>query len=220
MQDRYGTTVSLALILTTTALSLVILHLAPDGAMVPVHFSRDWEADKFVRPHTGVVIWTGLQLGIWALMYTLPLLSRSGEGFRESRTVYDAAWVTLTALLCTVQIAAMEEAIGIKIAKISLVNVMMGFFLVVVGNGLGKIRPNELIGIRTPWTKASVRVWNRTHRTSAPIFILVGALLIASGFGILGIPSGSGFRIGCILISAALSCGLSWLYWRSEQKKS
>lgn len=220
MQDRYGPTVSLALILTTATLSLVILRLAPDGAMVPVHFSRNWEADKFVRPHTGVVIWAGLQLGVWALMYGLPLLRRAGEGFWESRTVYDAAWVTLTTLLCAVQIAAMEDALGVKIALSSVVNVMLGVLLVVVGNGLGKIRPNELVGIRTPWTKGSVRVWNRTHRTSAPIFILVGALLIASGFGMLGIPVGSGFRIGCILIAAALSCGLSWLYSRSEQKNS
>jgi uncharacterized membrane protein len=36
--------------------------------------------------------------------------------------------------------------------------------LILMGNPMGKVRRNFFIGIRTPWTLASERVWYATHR--------------------------------------------------------
>lgn len=220
MPDRYGPFVSFAVILTTLAISLGILCVAPSNATVPVHFHRGWIPDPFVSPVEGVIIWIGLQLGLWVLMYGLPSLRRADEGFQASVSVYDTTWITVTAMLGILAIASMEQALGIRIAIGSLTDIMMGGFLIIVGNGLGKLRPNTLVGIRTPWTKSSVRVWDRTHRASGPVFILAGVVLVAAGNGMFGIPVGSYFRAGCIIVTALFSIGLSWFYWHSEQKQT
>lgn len=154
----------------------------------------------------------------------LAVLPRSGvwtaehSGFQASVRVYDQAWITLTALLCALTVGCMEAALGIKIALGSLSSVMLGVFFIVVGNGLGKIRPNSVLGLRTPWTKASVRVWERTHRACAPFFILTGVFLTATGFGMLGAPLNRTIMNLCLLGLVALCYGLSWIYWRQEQK--
>src|SRR5436305_6807562 len=52
--------------------------------------------------------------------------------------------------------------------------------LVLMGNVMGKVRRNFFIGVRTPWTLASERVWCDTHRLAAWLFVAVGL----SGFAL------------------------------------
>lgn len=51
-----------------------------------------------------------------------------------------------------------------------------GLFLV-IGNVMGKLRPNYTVGIRTPWTLANDRVWDQTHRFGGKTFVFAGGLL-------------------------------------------
>jgi uncharacterized membrane protein len=61
-----------------------------------------------------------------------------------------------------------------------------GIFLALaaMGNVLGKVRRNFYIGIRTPWTLASERVWNYTHRLGAWMFVIGG--LVGFDFALAG----------------------------------
>jgi uncharacterized membrane protein len=49
-------------------------------------------------------------------------------------------------------------------------------FFALMGNVLGKVRKNFYIGIRVPWTLASDRVWNDTHRLGAWVMVAAGAI--------------------------------------------
>ena len=55
-----------------------------------------------------------------------------------------------------------------------------------MGNVIGKVRKNFYIGIRVPWTLASDRVWNDTHRLAAWVWVAAGVI----GFAmiVLGAP--------------------------------
>ena len=57
----------------------------------------------------------------------------------------------------------------------------MGVLVMVVGNFLGKIRPNWVVGVITPWTLASRESWNKTHRLSGWLSIVMGLLIAATG---------------------------------------
>ena len=53
-----------------------------------------------------------------------------------------------------------------------------------MGNVMGKVRRNFFVGVRTPWTLASERVWNATHRFAAKTFVaggLLGLVLVCAG---------------------------------------
>jgi immunity protein, SdpI family len=55
---------------------------------------------------------------------------------------------------------------------------------VLLGNVMGKIRRNFFIGVRTPWTLSSERVWYATHRFAAKTFVacgLVGLVMVLTG---------------------------------------
>jgi uncharacterized membrane protein len=59
-------------------------------------------------------------------------------------------------------------------------------FFGLMGNVLGRVRKNFYIGIRVPWTLASDRVWNDTHRMGA--WVMVAAGVIGFLLTILGAP--------------------------------
>jgi uncharacterized membrane protein len=55
---------------------------------------------------------------------------------------------------------------------------------ILLGNLLAKVRRNFYIGIRTPWTLASERVWYATHRMGAKVIVatgLIGLVLVIAG---------------------------------------
>ena len=53
-------------------------------------------------------------------------------------------------------------------------------FLILIGNVLGKVKRNFYIGVRTPWTLASEKVWYATHRFAAKAFVIAGLLGVLS----------------------------------------
>jgi uncharacterized membrane protein len=61
-------------------------------------------------------------------------------------------------------------------------------FIGLLGNVMGKVRRNFWIGIRTPWTLASEKVWYSTHRFAGKTMVL-GAILSLAGV-VAGLPIG------------------------------
>jgi uncharacterized membrane protein len=59
-------------------------------------------------------------------------------------------------------------------------------FFALMGNVMGKVRKNFFIGIRVPWTLASERVWNDTHRLGA--WVMTAAGVIGFLMTVLGVP--------------------------------
>ena len=52
-----------------------------------------------------------------------------------------------------------------------------GFFIV-GGNFMGRVRPNWVIGIRTPWTLSDDVVWQKTHRLAGRSMVAAGLVLV------------------------------------------
>jgi uncharacterized membrane protein len=80
---------------------------------------------------------------------------------------------------------------------------------------MGKVRKNFYIGVRVPWTLASDRVWNDTHRLAAWVMVTVGVigfLLIIAGVSPM---VAIGLLIGSMLIPAVYS----FIHYKSLERR-
>lgn len=59
---------------------------------------------------------------------------------------------------------------------------VLGLFIIYLGYLLEKAKRNWFIGIRTPWTLSSEKVWDETHRVGAVLFKVCGLLAILGAF--------------------------------------
>jgi uncharacterized membrane protein len=91
----------------------------------------------------------------------------------------------------------------------------IGVLFIVIGNLLPRARPNWFVGIRTPWTLSSDRVWEKTHRFGGQVFVGGGILMLLSGLVLAQWAHVAVFII--IALCAASVLVYSYVEWKREQ---
>lgn len=89
------------------------------------------------------------------------------------------------------------------------VPIVFGVLWIVVGNWMGKIRRNWLMGIRTRWTLKNDAVWERTHRVGGRLFVANGFVTLLAGI-FLPVVAGFVVLIGGLLALTLWAFAYSW----------
>ena len=90
---------------------------------------------------------------------------------------------------------------------------------IVLGNFLGKIRPNWFVGVRTPWTLSSKLSWDKTHRLAGWLFMLMGVLF----FPVRAVSKRRGSLIAMLVIDALCVVWMivySYLVYRNDPQRT
>ena len=91
----------------------------------------------------------------------------------------------------------------------------MFLFLALIGNVMGKVRRNFYVGVRVPWTFASDRVWNDTHRFAAWTMVggsLLGFVLVISGLSLIA-------AIAVLLVSMLSPIIFSFVHYKRLERE-
>ena len=115
-------------------------------------------------------------------------------------------------LLVTWQ-TVMRVAHPVDIGRVMFASLFL--FLALIGNQMGKIRRNFYIGVRTPWTLASERVWNDTHRLAAWSLVagsLIGFLTVVAGLSLV-------LAFAVVIVSALIPVVYSFVHYKQIEKQ-
>ncbi|SEN28894.1 Uncharacterized membrane protein [Duganella sp. CF517] len=171
MRTRY-LVVCLSLIAAACAALMYYWPLLP--AEVPVH----WNIEGRVDGHAGRAVMWVVGPGSMALFtlvgLALPVLSPRRFGITEFLSTYYYIAGLVVCMLGYVFALVLIAGTGGTVPMQRAVPAGLFLLLVLMGNPMGKVRRNFYVGIRTPWTLASERVWYATHR-------MAGRLMVASG---------------------------------------
>ena len=94
---------------------------------------------------------------------------------------------------------------------------IIGALFAVIGNYFPSLKPNYFIGIRTPWTLESEKVWKETHKMAGKLW-LPGGILIALAGLILDFKIYSIFFTAGVALLALIPVIFSYKCYRSAQK--
>jgi uncharacterized membrane protein len=174
------------------ALALILGTLVASGALypslperVPTHWNIRGEVDAYGSKSWSVLIMPigmAVLLGVFVL---LPWLSPARFRIEPFRATYGYIAVAVLALMAYIHGLTLLAALSPKLDFLRAMLSGMFLFFALIGNVLGKVRRNFWMGVRVPWTLASERVWNDTHRFAAWIFVacgLAGFVLSLAGF--------------------------------------
>ncbi|PZP27674.1 MAG: hypothetical protein DI603_21300 [Roseateles depolymerans] len=218
MSDRTTRILQLLLVACMAGLGLWAWQQLPPGAAVPVHFNAAGQVDGWAAPLPGLFLLPVLALALLGLQSLLPRVDPKGDNLRKSGKALATIWITVTVLLALVQLHIVLRALGLAGAEPQLPLVLIGGLLMVMGNVLGKLRANYTVGIRTPWTLSSERVWDQTHRFGGKVFMLAGALLIVAAFVALPSAWRTPLTLVIVLGAAGLVTLKSYWLWRAQQR--
>lgn len=191
----------------------------PDTARIAVHFDARGNPNGWMAPWPGLLALPGIAtvvcLGIAVASRLDPRRANLARSQAASATLVLAPIV----IIALAQAAIVATALGIDINVSRLTYAAMAGLFIVIGNVLGKLRWNHTAGIRTRWTLADERVWDKTHRFGGLVFVAGGALMLMAA---LALPAGGGLAAVVVAIglgSALLTVVKSYLLWRDRQRE-
>ena len=114
----------------------------------------------------------------------------------------------------------LASALGLAAPVAIVMPIAVGLLLMTIGNAMGKLRWNYTVGIRTPWTIADERVWDKTHRFGGRALVVAGLAITSSAF-VPALQPWQGLWIAGLTVGVSLLAVLkSYLLWREQQQAS
>lgn len=183
MTRRYYLTGILLVAAMLAATWIAYPHLP---SMVPTHWTLNGRANGFSPKWMLFLIGPGSMSALMVLFRILPKISRRRWDVDSFRPTYLYFMLVILIMLACLYGVTLWAGLGhhMSIGRVALGGICL--LLALLGNVLGKVRQNSLVGVRTPWSLASKRVWEATHRLAARTIVLcgfVGLVLTAVGIG-------------------------------------
>lgn len=179
MRLRRSLLLALVLIAATAAVGVWAYRMLPAGAQIAVHFNARGEADGFMPKARALAIPPILGLVVISLLAMGPRLLSSERQLARSGDAFGLVLIGVAAMFLVAEAAEAVHALDPAFDVLRWVFVALGILLVLFGAVLGRIPPNNLVGVRTPWALADESVWRRTHYFTGRLMALAGVALAA-----------------------------------------
>lgn len=175
----------LAVIITAAVWVFAVVVYPRLPEQVPTHWNIRGEVDGWGHKSWATFLMPASMTLMLGLFRVLPWLSPRHFQLDTFQKTYDFIVLLVMGLFAYLGVLlilpGLEVAVPIDRALLG----GMFLFFMLLGNVLGKVQRNFFVGVRTPWTLASDRVWADTHRVAAWVFAGMGVLgLAAVGLGL------------------------------------
>lgn len=141
----------------------------------PIHWNMQGEVDGYAGRLEAAFLFPLLVSVTSAVFLTLPFIPSLRTSLEKSGKYYGRIVLVGVIALVGIQLAIMLQVFG-KFEAPRYAMLILASLFMVMGNWMGKIRRNKIVGIRTPWTLASDVVWERTHRVGGPLLVAMGLI--------------------------------------------
>lgn len=198
------------------------LHVGIDGpteATSPMHWNAEWQVDRWGTGTEFAVFFGGLTLigfivclgmGLGAMRATAQADPSRARSLRLGQGITLFVFAVLGLMIAALTMGAVPTDISPALGMGALSLILLG-----TGAFLGRVAPNPLVGVRTPWSYKSRLAWDRSNRLAGRLLFLTGlAGLIAAPLA--PQPLGTLGLIGAVLVVTAWSVFESWRVWRAD----
>lgn len=204
-------------------LSLLLFMFVTSGVtwpvvprMIPIHWNTLGQADRYGNKFESLILPPLIALVTYAISLSLLGFWKHFERERFG-SGYQAIITATLAFLAGCNFVLSLSARGIQIDTNRAVSFLLGMVMMVVGNYFGKLRPNLLAGIRTPWTFLSRESWTKTHSVGGKSFVVLGAMVVL--FSLVG-PSWGLPLAGTLVATDVLALTLySYMVWKGDPNR-
>lgn len=198
--------------IATIVYSAIVYRYLP--AHMATHFSASGQPNQYSSRFWGVAITPLIMLAMVLLWMVLWRIDPKRRNYTTFWPTYRLVGGGILVLLAVVQVWMLQRDLGSAWASIRIIPTLIGALLVLLANLLPRVQPNWWLGIRTPWTLSSEKVWRKTHRFAGNLGVPMGILAVVLAW-VVPISAIQWAILGPILLWALVSTAISYVYARA-----
>ena len=180
MSARWSELFALIIVLLSFVVGIYSYFWMPEK--IAVHWNIRGEANVYMPKSLGLFILPLIFAGVTLLLIAIPRIDPLKENIEAFRKYYDWLLIIFPAFLFTTYLHLILWNIGFKINLLLTIPIGIGLTIIYLGFLLEKSKRNWFIGIRTPWTLSSDKVWEKTHKLGGKLFKIAGIIIFLSIF--------------------------------------
>ena len=208
---------SILIVAGMAALSASTWPLIPDNAAIAIHWGLNNQPNGFAPKALALLVMPAMAVLLTLLFAFLPRLAGAGALARGA-TAYEVGWMGGLLMLAVCHVLIVMAARGYRPDIAANVCFAVGLLLTVVGNFLGRTRPNPFVGIRTFWSLRSDLAWDKSNRAAGRMFVAVGLVTLAS-VAVSGGKLATLVLLVGVLSSTLIAVTLSYVYWKQDPER-
>jgi len=171
---------SAVMVILTFVITLYVYQVLPQTMIS--HWGINGEANGFMPKEAGAWIVPIISIALLALLYYIPRLDPLKANIEKFKSAYHVLIAALCGFFLYLQVIMLAINLGTNINMTQLLIPALGILFIVIGVILPMTKRNYFIGIRTPWTLHSDKVWDDTHRIGGRVFTVAGLIVFLSAF--------------------------------------
>lgn len=145
-----------------------------------VHWNAYGEADGYGGKFLGLFLLPVIALSVYICMMIIPFIEVHKEHIKHFK-YYNGMKNAFVSFFFILYLATLLSNMGYMFNMTNFIVPFVGLLLVYMGFIIKDVKRNFFIGIRTPWTLSSDKVWKKTHELGSKTFMLNG-IIVGSSF--------------------------------------
>ncbi|MBO8181345.1 MAG: SdpI family protein [Archaeoglobus sp.] len=162
----------LVIVILSFSISFYFYPTMPE--MVASHWNARGEVDGYMPKLAALFLIPFVISGLALFLLIVPKIDPLKENIEQFRNYYDGFVVLFLCYMLFIHIQLILWNIGIRVSPNTTFPLLFGILFIYIGFLLENAKRNWFVGIRTPWTLSSGRVWEKTHKIGGKLFKLAG----------------------------------------------
>jgi len=146
------------------------------------HWNAQGQVDGYLTRFWGLFLMPIISMGLLALFTLIPKIDPLKANIEKFRKYFDGFIILMMFFLFYVYILTLLWNIGLRFDMGQLMIPALGMLFYYAGILMENAKRNWFIGIRTPWTLSSERVWDKTHKIGSKLFKIAGIIALMGVF--------------------------------------
>jgi len=181
------------------------------------HWNALGEPDGYAPKALALLAVPAVSAAVVALFAAVPAMDPLKANIRKFRKQYDTFVALFAAFMLALQAEVVLWNTGVFVNPNVVLSVGMAALFFYAGVLFESAKRNWFVGIRTPWTMSSERVWDKTHKVAAKLFKAAGVLAAAGAV----LPEYAVLLVlAPVMIVAIYSVAYSYVEYSKERRRS
>ncbi|MCE8426633.1 MAG: SdpI family protein [Candidatus Methanoperedens sp.] len=153
---------------------------------MPEEVASHWNAQGQVNGHMskfwGLFLMPIISVGMLLLFIMIPRIDPLKSNIQKFRKYYDGYVVLIMVFLFYLYVLTLFWNSGYTFNIITFLSPGLAILFYYTGILIENAKRNWFIGIRTPWTLSSDKVWDKTHKIGGKLFKIAGVFALLAIF--------------------------------------